>query len=60
MCLAAGLGIGCTPSALQRRAPPTDYNRVARSRSALPITDTELNAIAIPATIGLSNRPSDA
>lgn len=35
------------------------YNRTPRSRSALPITETELNDIASAATIGLSNNPND-
>jgi hypothetical protein len=35
------------------------YSRIALSRSALPMTDTELSAIASAATIGLSNTPSD-
>ena len=30
-----------------------------RSRSALPITETELKAIAAPASMGLSNRPKN-
>jgi hypothetical protein len=34
------------------------YNRVARSRSALTMTDTELNDIASAATTGLSSTPN--
>ena len=34
------------------------HSRTPRSRSALPITETELNAIASAAMIGLSIRPN--
>jgi hypothetical protein len=34
------------------------YNRTPRSRSAFPITETELSAIASAATIGLSVTPN--
>jgi hypothetical protein len=33
------------------------HSRVKRSRSALPMTETELKLIAAAATIGLSSRP---
>ena len=34
------------------------YNANRRSRSALPMTDTELNVIAALASMGLSNTPN--
>ena len=45
-------------AALSRKCPAslacrTTYNSTRRSRSALPMTDTELNVIAALATIGL-------
>ncbi len=37
--------------------PIRNYSRTVRNRRALPITATELNAMAAPAMIGLSNKP---
>ena len=38
---------------------PMHYNFTRFSRSALAITDTELNDIAAPAMMGLSNSPKN-
>jgi hypothetical protein len=35
------------------------YSRSVRSRRALAITETELRLMAVPAMIGLSNRPKN-
>jgi hypothetical protein len=47
------------------KAPPANFlarpgydSRTRRSRSALPMTETELNAMASAAMIGLSKRPN--
>ena len=42
----------------ESRTAPNDYDsRMPRRRSALPMTETELRAMASAATIGLSSRP---
>lgn len=41
----------------QRAEPVGLYNRTVRSRSALPMTSTELKLIAALAIIGLSSTP---
>jgi hypothetical protein len=41
----------------ERRPMQTPYNCIARSRSALAMTETELRLIAAPAIIGLRSRP---
>src|SRR5437868_1239317 len=46
------------PPSTIRGARETSYSRARRSRSALPITDTELALIAALAIIRLSRRPN--
>jgi hypothetical protein len=48
----AGLG------AVIERLRPSAHSGARRSRRALPITETELSAIAAPASMGLSSKPN--
>ena len=57
---AAATGLVALPVRIHGDAMPSPpHKRTDRSRSALPITETELSAIASAATIGLSKSPSD-
>lgn len=47
-------GCGCRKRA---RAPPPGYRPSLRSRSALPMTDTDERLIAAAASMGLSSHP---
>ena len=42
-----------------QRSSARSYSRTARKRRELPITATELNAIAAPAMTGLSSNPNE-
>ena len=49
---------GKSPVVSQRKASAVDQMEALRSRSALPITDTELKDMAAAAIIGDSSRPN--
>jgi hypothetical protein len=52
------LNVGATPERGAQGPTSEPQSRAARRRSALAITDTELNAIAALASIGLSSSPN--